>query len=268
MSKPGVPSSWQSACCRTTTLPAEVSLTPSISVTPRPSSLDTRPPPVRFPLAVDLPRHARFTLAGVLAVIEGEMENQDDLIVLLSEYGRFGWETLPSAPGRAFTTTQTFNITGENKGPVDFQTEFDWQTRHWQYLNATGDRRSDFVNFRDKQVNLDCPRLHNYTQALYARCLTLNSVDTGPEWLDSTVVLNYHYAPQSLARFQSSEAYEQCLADHVAALGAYKACVRTQLPNYDAFDDWHVQDRECVGGGGRCGPPVNGVRPVPRPNAV
>jgi hypothetical protein len=91
-----------------------------------------------------------LAVAGVLTTLEGEMENQDDLIVLLNDYGRFGWETLPSAAGRVMSTTETFNTNAESRDRFDFQTEFDWETRHWQYLETRSDRRNDFVNFRDK----------------------------------------------------------------------------------------------------------------------
>lgn len=92
------------------------------------------------------------------------MENQDDLIVLLNDYGRFGWEVLPSQAGRPMTNTFPYHTDAQNKGVIDFQTEFDWQTRHWQYISTVGDRREDFVNFRDKQVNLICAAKHNATQ--------------------------------------------------------------------------------------------------------
>jgi hypothetical protein len=203
--------------------------------------------------------------AGVLTVLEGELENEDDLIVLMNEYGRFGWEVPPSQPARPFTTTQTFNITAEKKGVIDFQTEFDWKTRHWQYINRTGDRRNDFVNFRDKQVDLVCAALHNFTQTTLARCLTLNSVDTVPEYINSTEQINWLGQSLSHFQYQSSKAYEDCLQDHVEAKNAYQKCVRDQLVDYDTFADWHVGDRQCVGGGGLCGPPPTGQRPVEIP---
>ena len=92
------------------------------------------------------------------------MENQEDLIVLLNDYGRFGWEVLPSQAGRPMTNTFPDHTNAESKGIIDFQTEYDWQTRHWQYISTPGDRREDFVNFRDKQVNLICAVKHNATQ--------------------------------------------------------------------------------------------------------
>ena len=206
-------------------------------------------------------------LPGVLKVIEGEMENQNDLIVLLNDYGRLGWQLdAVNLDAPVFTTTKTVNITAENKGPIDFQTEFDWQTRHWQYISNISDRGFDFVNFRDKQTSVECPRLHNYSVAVYRRCVANDTVDFDPQYLASTPIINWLGSTVSLGHFQSSKVYEDCLAEHVVALQAYQTCVRNQLRDYDSFSDWYVGDRECVGGGGECGPPADRERPFP--NAV
>jgi hypothetical protein len=235
-----------------------------------------------------------WVLAGVLRVMEGEMENDDDLIVLLNDYGRFSWEpSSNSSAARPFITTFPAPVNGTNKGSFDFDTEFDWETRHWQFYNSTGDRRYDFVNFRDKQVNLDCARIHNASQIKYIQCVNIS--DHIAPFL-SDAVIDWTYEDHHLFESRSSEEYETCLEQHLALLQDFQKCVQDQLVDYDGIDTWYgrcravapppwsfravdhcldclavcrgVNDRECVGGGGECGPPINGQRPQPRPVLV
>lgn len=181
--------------------------------------------------------------AGVARVLEGELENEDDLIVLVAElagnYDAFGWNFL-----KAGTTLPRFGSTfepdvfGANHGVIDFDTEFDWETRHWQYINTPSDRRYDFVNFRDKQVSLQCPHFHNLTQIKHLECVGI--------WQNITVdlsdpVINWVNVTVSHFETKSTVDYEACLVEHAQALQRYEDCVRGAIPDFDALAPWYAR---------------------------
>jgi hypothetical protein len=170
--------------------------------------------------------------------MEGELENQDDLIVLLGnfgEYDKFGWQAVPDIGPVTIISTYPYDTDGQLKGVIDFQTEFDWQTRHWQYYNEFSDRKYDFVNFRDKQTSLDCPRLHNISVAKHEECVRLLNAITV-----DLAEPQINWEGNSVSHFESSStaAYEFCLKEHVIALQNYENCVRDATPDYDALSAW------------------------------
>ena len=145
-------------------------------------------------------------------------------------------------------------------------------------------------------------------QIKYQECVQLNAA-IAP--FDSPKHYNWKLEVVSYFESESSQAYEDCLAEHVRLLEDFHKCVSDQLVNYDDIEQWCVAwvhrlparipcdarlcllaacilplpnphlhlspldpprpcavtrgvgDRECVGGGGRCGPPANGQRPTP-----
>src|SRR3569833_963864 len=151
--------------------------------------------------------------------MEGEMENQDDIIVLLgnlNEYDKFGWQSVPPRAGQAIKlSTYQPNVDGNQKsatqGVIDFQTEFDYKTRFFQYYNEWNDRRYDFVNFRDKQTSLECPRIHNASVVKYQECVDIfNAIDfiAGPDQVTWENVSYSHF------QYKSTDDYENCLREH------------------------------------------------------
>lgn len=200
---------------------------------------------------------------GVLMQIEGELENQDDLIVMLQEFGRFGWTAGdPGTDPDNFITTYPFPEFGRAE-PFRFVTLQDWEWRHWQWNNTFNDRynvegtlpedaevtHTDFVNFRDEQVSDECPLLHYQAETKYNECEDLRRaqmrVNLPPQ-------VNHNQELQSYARAMSTAAYEACLVEHEEARLRYEECVRAQLVDFDTLQPWGVGQRECVGGDGPC----------------
>jgi len=181
---------------------------------------------------------------GVLRVIEGATENEVDLVSIMGQYGRFGWES-----GIKNYTTYGFDRDGQGQ-PFGFVEEVDWFDRHWQYTPSLGfgSRALDFRNFRDRQTSNECPLKHHIAKLEHARCVSVLRFSTEPE--DSPTRTNYQFDQVSYSRATNTTDYESCLANHRALLQDYQDCVRSQEPNYDAFQLWNVGYRECVGGGG------------------
>lgn len=182
-----------------------------------------------------------------MRVMEGELEHEDDLVVLIgelaNEYDTLGWNfQLQTLYFPSFTSTYPADTDGANKGVINFQQEFDWQTRFWQYYNTFSDRRYDFVNFRDKQTSLACPALHNATVLKDAECTAIwNAIvfDLSP------TVINWEKISYSHFETKSTVAYEACLADHVSMLQQYEACVQAAIPDYDGLPPWCVRVPVC-----------------------
>jgi len=49
--------------------------------------------------------------------------------------------------------------------------------------------------------------------------------------------------------------YEACLARGEELRSTYETCLAGSIPDFDLSREWFVNDRECAGGGGQCGPP-------------
>lgn len=176
---------------------------------------------------------------GVIQIMEGELENEDDLIVLMgsnSEYDKFGWQAVPKAGQTVKLSTYNPDVDGQHKGVIDFETEFDWQTRHWQYYNDYNDRRYDFVNFRDKQTSLACGRIHNASVVKYNECVDIYnaiSIIMGPE------EINWENVSYSHFEYKSTADYEECLREHVNLLQQFEDCVRNATPDFDSLPMWY-----------------------------
>ena len=67
---------------------------------------------------------------GVLMSFEGELENEDDMIAMISQYGQFGFSA-----GDTFGTTFESPVFSEG-----FEMKPDWDTRFHQYENSYNDR--------------------------------------------------------------------------------------------------------------------------------
>jgi len=245
---------------------------------------------------------------GVVAVVEGEAVGGDSLQALLSQASRGGegaalhWApgsgsgrnttALPpvnassaSAWGEAFFASpaavppppqQQQQQQGFITFPRAFDTNVDWQDRHWQYLLAPNDRWSDFRNFRDRQEGASgaaCPSLHHLMLINFGRCARLEydltyksqrAPDRALEpWALGTSLSQMHSPPQKdyqdkqRAFFGSVETadFEDCLGAHAQLLQRYEDCLLARVPDFNANVALGVLGRECVGGGGQCGPP-------------
>ena len=197
--------------------------------------------------------NANFTrTAGEIRVFEGEMEGQQDLITVFGQGGRFGWGL---ANGSHERTTYGFDINGRSP-PFGFHTQLDWEDRHWQYTTVFNDRFRDFRNFRDRQTSSECPDIHHKSIAKKDECLfILNNVLA---YEDSPPLNNSKFDLQSYARALDTQLYEDCLAQHRELLSAFQNCTRKSIPVYELSEPVGVGSRECVGGGGQCGPPALG----------
>merc|ERR1712146_724305 len=75
---------------------------------------------------------------------------------------------------------------------------------------------------------------------------------------DSPPLNNSKFDLQSYARALDTQLYEDCLAQHRELLSAFQNCTRKSIPVYELSEPVGVGSRECVGGGGQCGPPALG----------
>jgi hypothetical protein len=202
---------------------------------------------------------------GNLRVIEGELANSQDLISLsTTDVGNiFGWES-----GNLNQSTFPRDITGESD--FGFVRQEDFYDRHHQFSNGFNDRADDFRNFRDRQTSSRCPEIHHRAMAKHSECEDiLNSeleyTDSEPALTAFDVLDNFarrgDIGTHSFFRAMDTSRYENCLEQHSTLLASYQACVHSNAPDFDALPLWKPGDRECVGGGGACGPPASGEPP-------
>ena len=201
---------------------------------------------------------------GVLSVIEGELTNEQDLISLTSVGAGniFGWDA------RDIGSTFPEDITGEQQ--FGFVRQNDFYDRHHQFSREFNDRENDFRNFRDRQTSSRCPEIHHRAMAKHTECEDI--LNNELEYVDSVPVLTAFdvldnfarrgdVSTHSFARAMDTSSYENCLATHLQLLTDYQNCVHADTPDFDALPLWKPGDRECVGGGGSCGPPASGDAP-------
>lgn len=160
---------------------------------------------------------------GVMRIVEGELEDDLDLIAILTEYGRFGWDA-----GNRPRSTYPFDVTGQGE-PFYFDTESDWFDREHQFYIVENDRFDDFVNFRDRQSDEDreCPIKHQSCQDRAAQCQIIwSQQELKPEAsiLDST----FQWHSYSIA--QPTVEYEECLRAVRQCLDEYRNCLHTRIP--------------------------------------
>jgi len=202
---------------------------------------------------------------GILRAIEGELTNEQDLISLTTVgIGNiFGWES-GQQPGSTFPV----DVTGEQQ--FGFVRQDDFYDRHHQFSREFNDRENDFRNFRDRQTRSRCPEIHHRAMAKQTECEDilnnqLEYVDSEPVLTAFDVLDNFarrgDVSTHSFARAMDTASYEDCLASHLGLLEEYQSCVHADTPNFDSLPLWKPGDRECVGGGGSCGPPAPGDAP-------
>lgn len=85
-------------------------------------------------IAVSELNHNFTDTTGIMRIVEGELEDDLDLIGILTEYGRFGWDA-----GDRVRTTYPFDVTGQGE-PFYFDTESDWFDRIHQFYIVENDR--------------------------------------------------------------------------------------------------------------------------------
>ena len=195
---------------------------------------------------------------SVIRVIEGELMDDQQLNSLQSLDLRnpFGWE-----PGNLTQTTFPEHIISDCD-PFNFSTNVDWYDRHHQYSAFFGDREDDFRNFRDRQLNTSCQTIHHRLMAKQNECEIILNEELQYEFSEPQT--NYRLEEKSFARGMDTRTYEECLAQHKSLLLDYEACVHDFVPEAFTDDFWTPNSRECVGGGGRCGPPPEGELPRER----
>lgn len=139
---------------------------------------------------------------------------------------------------------------------VLFATAPDWRDRLWQFNDSINDRALDFRNFRDRQTSSVCPDLHHAVVIVFQECQRILEQDL--RWGDAPSTTNSSLGKQSYARGMDTSAYEACIAVHDALRVRYRQCIARTIPSFASMREWDVNDRECVGGGGLCGPPPAG----------
>lgn len=135
-------------------------------------------------------------------------------------------------------------------------------------------RTLDFRNFRDRKDNSTCPNMHRRARIILGNCTrvlwdithTSNTSVPSVGWEKwdfkptpfslGTDVMSDKYGYKHAYEFVPTEAYEECLSSHAKMLFAYDACLQGLVPDLNELDEWSVKNRECVGGGGKCGPPA------------
>lgn len=186
-------------------------------------------------------------VAGVLTTFEGQLENQDQLIVLLADYGRFDWtQNVAGFNLRNSKFISTFHPDEDGSmAPFNFTpqvmfaacdvwcdfalmfelllwAQWDWQTRHWQYLKKEHDRYNvtgplpewanvtlyDVINFRDRQVSSECPMLHYKAESKHDECIALKDAQ---RYVKSVPQYDHLLQLHSYAEGMSTALYEKCL---------------------------------------------------------
>lgn len=214
-----------------------------------------------------------LNVSELLLTMEGELENEDDLITILSQFGRFGWTDTERRSSVPSGSTFLPDMTAQG-APFQFRTQddTDWLSRHWQYITEKHDRYhvsgvlpsapnityNNIVNFRDKQVDVTCARLHYLAETKLDECHALRDAQV---YVDLEPQLNEYKQLQSYARAMSTAKFEACLVDHEAARGRYERCIRAQLVDFNTMPPWNVGERDCVGGGGQCTRVANNTLP-------
>lgn len=164
---------------------------------------------------------------GEIAIVEGEMEDEGFLMMVLNDYGRFGWGS-----GNEVRHTYPEDVYS-SKAPFNFDTESDWYDRLHQFYRSENDRADDFVNFRDKRTNFNeeltdlCPRKHQTCQDKYAECQVIWAEQV---LLPETPQLSSTFEMKSYSIAQPTLEYETCLAEHRQCLEEYQHCIQTQIP--------------------------------------
>ena len=203
-----------------------------------------------------------YNTTGLLSTVEGSMLRSADLISVLGSAGRelFGWDA-----GEQAGSTFPADVTGQGP-PFAFQREADFYDRHHQYNKQYNDRAQDFRNFRDRQTSPECPDLHHRAMAKHTECEDI--LNSGLQYVDSEPIRTAFDVLDNFARrgdvsthafFHAMDTapYEDCLAEHRNLLEQYQQCLRLQTPNLDDLPAWSPGQRDCVGGGGMCGPPAH-----------
>jgi len=167
---------------------------------------------------------------------------------------RSGDGVAPPAPAPA--STWGADVYGSD-APFYFTPADDWYHRFWQFNASYSDRWYDFRNFRDRQSLPapgveTCTDIHHRVVLQYAECGRVLRNET--VWGDTPAITNYVGANVSYSRALNTDAYEACLAQHAELLRAFEDCTTARVPAFDALPAWDVGNRECVGGGGVCGP--------------
>jgi hypothetical protein len=175
-----------------------------------------------------------------------------------------------TAAGFAPPSTWASDVYGD-EGPFFMTPSDDWEDRHWQFNGSYSDRVDDYRNFRDRKAvpggdaasssgdfaGEACSDIHHRAVLQYTECVRLQATATA--WGDAPAWNNSAWAAQSYARALNTDALEACLALHEALLSSYAACLHGRDPDLTTLSEWQPGGRECVGGGGICGPPSDRV---------
>jgi hypothetical protein len=176
-----------------------------------------------------------------------------------------------AAAGFAPPSTWPSDVYGD-EGPFFTTPSDDWEDRHWQFNGSYSDRADDYRNFRDRKAvpggdaasssgafaGGACSDIHHRAVLQYTECVRLQGQATA--WGDAPAWNNSAWAAQSYARALNTDALEACLALHEALLASYEACLHSRDPDLTTLAEWQPGGRECVGGGGICGPPSDTVQ--------
>lgn len=170
--------------------------------------------------------------SGYMRLVQGELEDQQDLIAVMNAYGEFDWSTDDQV-----RSTYPFSIDARKHSgpslavnkPFKFDTEVDWFDRFHQYYIAPNDRRNNFVNFRDQFVVPElrsttdpCPAKHQAALDKRAAC---EAIRLAHEPDDSPAQLNMYFEWQSFASALDTSNYEGCLDEVQNLLEAYDTCL-------------------------------------------
>jgi hypothetical protein len=187
-------------------------------------------------LAVSLLSHDYLDTTGVVRIMEGSLEEEKDLIAVINDYGRFGWEA-----GDLARSTYAFPIDGQEETgptivvnkPFNFFTEADWYDRFYQFCQDHNDRNFSFVNFRDQFLAPaergqydQCPPIHQEALDTRAHCVQLyNNLqsDAAPSQINSNFEL------KSYSQATSTTEYEACLAQVRDTMQRYLGCISASL---------------------------------------
>lgn len=179
------------------------------------------------------------------------------------------WGAFGFAPGAFNVTTATLSTyqpdvkgtVDESRGTFPFDTLVDWEDRFWQYNASVGDRALDFRNFRDRQDSRGyiCPDKHRLVLIKLAECQAIMNHELKYE--DTPAAKDFEDKNKSFFFAMDTSVYEDCLARHYELLQDYERCLRQREPDLDALPEGNVGARDCVGGGGICGPPSTGTNP-------
>ena len=94
-------------------------------------------------------------------------------------------------------------------------------------LSSCTHRFDDFVNFRDSEIDIECPIKHQTCQDKAAECQIIWSQQ---EPVQEEPIMDFTFTMHSYSLAQPTVEYEGCLRAYRQCLEEYQVCLHTRIP--------------------------------------